>query len=328
MRDIKYIIKRIVIGVGIALVLQFLRGGLVANVHALEVYSWYAGGSVDVINNTQWLTYYDFDNHWASWGTGYIKFNFTVQKTAEVPPSGTTPVITPRAVYISTGNAEFICDIGTIYTQNSTYNAQVYSASCPVSFYDGGGLKKINIYFQDMQYNSTSQAKVQFDGHITFEKPSDGFDISGIVNGANQNTQNIINNNNSNTDRIIQSQNNINNNINNTDTTEANNSGSSFFNSFQSDSHGLSGIITAPLRLINSLTTATCNPLEFDLPIIHNHVTLSCMRPILEQHFGIFFSLWQLITTGLISYTVCINLYSKVRALQNPNNDRIEVLNL
>ena len=52
------------------------------------------------------------------------------------------------------------------------------------------------------------------------------------------------------------------------------------------------------------------------------------MRGIYEEHFGTFFSLWQLITTGVISYSVMINMYSKIHNLQNPNNDRIEVLNL
>lgn len=326
-KDIKYIFKRIIIGVGIALFLSFLRGGLIADVHALEVYSFYSGGEVDVIDNTQWLTYYDFDNHWSSWGTGYIRFNFTVQKTAESTPSGTTPVITPRAVYVSTGNADFICDIGTVYTQNSTYNAQVYSAMCPVSFYDGGGLRRINIYFQDQQYNAQGQAKVSFDGHITFEKPSDSFDVSGIVNSANQNSQNIINNNNSNTDRIIQSQNDINNSLKDDNVDDANNQASSFFDNFQSSSHGLSGIVSAPLRLITSLSSSSCSSLVLPLPFVNQNAVLPCMSTIYNQ-FPTFYNLWQLITTGIIAYYILLRLFSKVHDLQNPNNDRIEVLNL
>lgn len=111
-------------------------------------------------------------------------------------------------------------------------------------------------------------------------------------------------------------------------TDEANTKGSGFFNSFTSESHGLSGIVTAPLQMLQSLTTATCKPLKFKLPFVDNEVTLPCMRSIYEQHFGVFFTLWQTITTGLISYTVCLNFYKKIRDLQNPNNDRIEVLNL
>lgn len=112
------------------------------------------------------------------------------------------------------------------------------------------------------------------------------------------------------------------------DITAGEHSASDFFEDFQHDSHGLSGIITSPIRLLNSLTASTCNPLTFQLPIIHNQVTLPCMKPIYENYFGVFFSLYQMITTGIISYTVLINFYHKIHNLQNPKNDRIEVLNL
>lgn len=127
---------------------------------------------------------------------------------------------------------------------------------------------------------------------------------------------------------IVDSQKEINNTINNDDVTDSTSQGSDFFNNFSSNSHGLSGVITAPLRLVNALTTASCSPLSFNLPFVHNNVSLPCMRPIYENHFGVFFSLYQLITTGLICYATLINLYSKIHNLQNPNNDRIEVLNL
>lgn len=101
-----------------------------------------------------------------------------------------------------------------------------------------------------------------------------------------------------------------------------------FFSDFNQNTHGLSGIVTAPLVMIQNLTASTCSPLRFNLPIVHNEVTLPCMKPIYEEHFGVFFSLWQMLTTGLISYNVLLNMYKKVRDLQNPNNDKIEVLNL
>lgn len=111
-------------------------------------------------------------------------------------------------------------------------------------------------------------------------------------------------------------------------TDEANDKSSSFFSNFSSETHGLAGVITAPLQLLQSLTSAYCKPLKFNLPFVDNEVVLPCMKSIYEEHFGIFFSLWQMLTTGLISYNVCLNFYKKIRDLQNPNNDRIEVLNL
>lgn len=101
-------------------------------------------------------------------------------------------------------------------------------------------------------------------------------------------------------------------------TDEASTKGSGFFNSFTSESHGLSGIVTAPLQMLQSLTTATCKPLKFKLPFVDNEVTLPCMRSIYEQHFGVFFTLWQTITTGLISYNVCLNFYKKINEYVAP----------
>lgn len=116
--------------------------------------------------------------------------------------------------------------------------------------------------------------------------------------------------------------------LNDSNTDSAQGQASGFFGDFQSDAHGLSGVITAPISFLQSLTASSCSPLEFELPFIHDEVSLPCMKPIYQQRFGVFFTLWQLITTGLISYNVCLNFYKKIRDLQNPNNDRIEVLNL
>lgn len=134
---------------------------------------------------------------------------------------------------------------------------------------------------------------------------------------------------------IINQNNQINNSINNIDSTikddnvdEPKQNASDFFTNFESNTHGLSGVITAPLGLLQNLTASTCTPLRFNLPIVHNEVILPCMKPIYQEKFGAFFTLWQLLTTGLISYNVLLNFYKKVRDLQNPNNDRIEVLNL
>lgn len=340
MRDIKYIIKRIIIGVGIALVLGFLRGGLVADTYAMTVSAVNEGNSSYILlPQSTWYMQKSLPGLWSGWGPGYVYFNFSVNKVAG---TSTEPVVGVRSVLVANNSASFVCTFGSASSNNSTWEHQVYSAVCPVNLTDSG-LVTATVNMQTVNGSYSTSYEGIIDGHFTFVNDSPNVNVNVDNSGSNANrdanfgnlitdnranTQYITNNDNNNTNRIIQSQENINNSINSTDTTEADSKANDFFGNFQTDSHGLSGIITAPLRLVNSLTTATCNPLEFDLPIVHNHVSLPCMRPILENHFGIFFSLWQLITTGLISYNVCINLYSKVRALQNPNNDRIEVLNL
>lgn len=116
--------------------------------------------------------------------------------------------------------------------------------------------------------------------------------------------------------------------LNNTDISDSKNKGANFFKNYNENSHGLSGVITAPLKFLQSLTGSKCTPLKFQLPFVHNEVELQCMKSIYQTHFGVFYTLWQTITTGLIAYTVCLNFYKKIRDLQNPNNDKIEVLNL
>lgn len=340
-KDLKYIIKRIIIGIGVAFAIMTLKGHFLLQAHALEVYSYNSGGGVDVINNTQWLTYYDLDNHWSDWGTGYIRFNFTVQKTAQATPSGTTPVVTPRAVYVSTGNADFICDIGSIYTQNSTYNAQVYSAMCPVSFYGGNGLRRVNIYFQDMQFNVVGEAKVSFDGHVTFEKPGDNFDVSGVVSGANQNTQNIINNNNSNTQSIINNQNSnkqdiINNQNNNTQAIvdsqqDINNSlndtsggevSSSWFDEFKdSSTTPVSDLLTMPITLLQAYLngfSANCQAMNLG-NLYGTYIIIPCLN--IESYLGselwslidVLFTLFMLYNIGML----CVTIYEGITSLDD-----------
>lgn len=124
---------------------------------------------------------------------------------------------------------------------------------------------------------------------------------------------------------IVNSSNNINNTLN--DDSVDNDQASSFFDDFQADSHGLSGIITAPLRLIQSLSSSSCSPLELPLPFVNQNAILPCMSTVYSQ-FATFYSLWQLITTGIIAYYILIKLFGHIKGLQNPDDDRIEVLQL
>lgn len=341
-RDVRYIIKRIIIGVGIAICMYFFRNYLFLNCYALEVNA----TPQQILVATPDV--YSFSPYAHTWG-GQTVFSF--------PPNTSTDWGSGASVYFTypQNSGATYCN----YADNlATMSGRVYNASTAdigrtvVQYEDTtvGGYHRCSyeqhgnyIDFICNNFPSNHGFNIQLGNagggmwgivqQINFTCIQSGENISASINSNNnENTQRIINNENMNTDRIIDSNYNnmktIDDTLKSDNTTEANTKGSNFFNNFQTNSHGLSGIITAPIRLINSLTTATCNPLEFDLPIIHNHVVLPCMRPIIENYFGVFFTLYQLITTGLISYNVCINLYSKVRALQNPNNDRIEVLNL
>ena len=332
-RDIRYIIKRIIIGAGIAICMYFFRNYLFMNTYAMTVSNYFQRGDEYIIDNmTTYIMKSTNGNPFSVWAgtSGYVVGSFALHK---VSGDNTSINVFPKQVYVNTNTnpASYVCEVGSAMVGNSAFNGGTFTYKCPVNM-GTAGITEVVFDFQNIQTNWTAQYRLTVGSLLSYE----------IVENSNQAIGNQMDNDNANTNKIVTAENalkgsvdnvnnsvnNINNTLNNDNTTEANTKGNNFFNNFQTNSHGLSGIITAPIRLVNSLTTATCNPLEFDLPIIHNHVVLPCIRPIIENYFGVFFTLYQLITTGLISYTVCINLYSKVRALQNPNNDRIEVLNL
>lgn len=101
-----------------------------------------------------------------------------------------------------------------------------------------------------------------------------------------------------------------------------------FFNDFDDNDFGLSDIITMPLSFIQGLANNSCSNLNLPLPFVDKNATLPCMTSIYEQHFGAFLTIYQIITTGFISYWVCINVFRLVKNFKDPNNDEVEVLDL
>lgn len=328
MKDIKYIIKRIIIGIGIALSLMFIRGNLAYVVKAESIN--FTPNDIVVVTVSSNDTYSATLNTWN---------NESVYAFPANVPTDWQQFATIYFRYSQFGGSTY-CS-GT--ANNGSISGRIYNGSTSLNT---GAIVRIEDRVNNTYTNcdsTVSGTQINFKCNnvnlshalnlMVANANSGRYGISRALDinctMTNEGMANSINsNNNNNTNRIINSQKEIKDAITDDNVDEAVDNGGSFFSNFSSSSHGLSGIITAPLRLLQSFTTAQCTPLSFQLPIVHNQVTLPCMRPIYENYFGVFFSLYQLITTGLISYHVCINIYKKVRDLQNPNNDRIEVLNL
>lgn len=111
-------------------------------------------------------------------------------------------------------------------------------------------------------------------------------------------------------------------------TQHAQDSAGGFFNNFTTDTHGLTGIITAPLSLITSITSSSCSPLVLPLPYVDKDLTLPCMSSIYSNYFGSFLSVYQMITFGFVAYWVCVRIFNLVKDFKNPDHDEIEVLDL
>lgn len=120
----------------------------------------------------------------------------------------------------------------------------------------------------------------------------------------------------------------LNDNITDSDTSESQSSASSFFDDFKSDDYGLSDIITMPLTFIKGLSNASCYSLDLPFPFVEQNVQIPCMTSIYENYFGSFLTLYQTITTGFIAYWVCVNIYRLVKNFKNPDDDKVEVMEL
>ena len=154
-------------------------------------------------------------------------------------------------------------------------------------------------------------------------------EIENIVNNSGFATASSVEEVKTATDEIKQEAKKTNDTINDDDTTGASNNANSFFNDFEENNHGLSGVISAPLNYIKSLLTSTCTPIELPVPFIENQkVILPCMSSVYENTFGSFFTIYQTIVTGLVTYWVCIKIYFMVKGFQNPESDKVEVVDL
>ena len=77
------------------------------------------------------------------------------------------------------------------------------------------------------------------------------------------------------------------------------------------------------------MSSATCSPIVLPLPFMTNkNLTLPCMRPIYDQHFGAFMQLYDVITFGIVGYWVCVRIFTLVKDFKNPEHDEVEVMDL
>lgn len=120
----------------------------------------------------------------------------------------------------------------------------------------------------------------------------------------------------------------LNENITNDDTSEASGEAEGFFSNFENDDHGLSSIITAPLEFIESLSSATCQPISVNIPLVDFQGTLPCMSQYYDEHFSTLFTVYQTILVGLVCYRICLDIYRIVKGFKDPESDKIEVVDL
>ena len=136
----------------------------------------------------------------------------------------------------------------------------------------------------------------------------------GIESAINNQTSSITNAQNQTTNAV----NGINNTLNNDSTTDAQSTGSSFFNNFSVNNFGLTTLIQAPFTFINSFTN-TCSPLTITL--FGKDVPLPCGDTIFwgRSDVSTFRGIWQLLVGGPIIYALGLTLFRKIQIALNPD---------
>lgn len=207
----KSIIKRIIVGVAVALILMLIKkNGLMMQVHAQEISSVnnpFTTSNIAVVNNN--TSTYDFDisgGNWANWGLGTLQFNFSIIK---VSGASTDPIVVPSGITANTGAAAYTCNIYSSGTNNSTWTGNTYTAKCNMKM-GASGLTKITFYLTPNQQNTTSTYRITIAPVLTFEQYATStinVDTSSTTNAINNQTQTITNNQTQNTQDIINNQN-------------------------------------------------------------------------------------------------------------------------
>lgn len=188
----------------------------------------------------------------------------------------------------------------------------------------------VNGTYINLRLKSTSKIKGYY-ALVGFKSESLGLysgEVQSIVQNSGFATASSIEEVKTATNEVKQEIQSTNNTLNNDNVDESLTEADGFFNGFTTNTHGLTGIITAPLNAIQSLTSKTCSPLVLPIPFVDKDLTLPCMRKIYTDNFGGFMNLYDVIIIGIVSYWVLVRIFTLVKDFKNPDHDEIEVVDL
>lgn len=114
--------------------------------------------------------------------------------------------------------------------------------------------------------------------------------------------------------------------ITDSDIADADNTSKSFFNDFSTTDHGgISSVISAPLVAINKMLDSSCSPLKTTYK--DKEIEFPCGTTFWDS-LGVVKTFLNLIEGGLICYAVVTALYKDIERIKNPDDDRVDVMNL
>ena len=98
-------------------------------------------------------------------------------------------------------------------------------------------------------------------------------------------------------------------------------------NSAFDDNTGLSAIISMPLTFVNTLSSA-CSPISLTIPYMDYQFQLPCIQSIVNHYAPALVVIIKVVVNGLIIYWIMLDIFKIVKNAKNPDDDRIEVLEL
>lgn len=269
----------------------------------------------------------------------YMKDNYYLDENGnEVADSSaaisTYFVIKPNSLYtISSpgglaGNTYSIC----LYDSNKNILAANSSRKCQsVNQYTNGIDSGPYAQYMRITIPKRWYANLAITGPICNNFTKESIDnASSAIGGAIQGgVSGIIDNQNSNTDKVTDSISDVNDSINNPNVDSG--TGSDFFDSFHTDDNGgISAIVTKPLTIVNNLLSNnnSCSnlPLPEFMGVNNAYLPSGCI--LWNNAPSTAISLWNIFVCGFGAYFILKDLFKIIENLKNPDNDRVEVMDL
>lgn len=247
----------------------------------------------------------------ASQGTGQINpnDNYFVSSPLRIEPNKSYTLNIRNATGIQYG---FYC----FYNSNNTLISCIKFTDSTTTSYTFTSPNDSYYFITTLYRNNDVILNAYLEGRNANICVYDGYD-NAIISQKNNISLNDLNNEQKDTNDLL------------SDSSIDSDLGNSFFEDFEDEDFGLSGILTLPLTTIQSLTSKTCTALQIPIPFTDNKkITLPCMTAIYEEHFGAIYDIYKVVSFGIISYFICINIFAMVKGFKDPDNDKVEVMEL
>lgn len=241
-------------------------------------------------------------------------------------------------------------DVSSSYSDNSAvsdiqvFNTQ-YGCYYPNSSYTGGHVVILNYKQTGGGSYNNANIVVYFAGNssvalIDFQTSANSFvdsskysSIGSLIEQKKlyEQNQTIINQNNTTNQKLDENKqaiNDLNDDIKDDNVSGAESSVDSLLNnSAFNDNSGIQSIINAPLNFINGLTNS-CSPIQVSIPYIDTPLSIPCIKQELTNHVPTIVPILSTAINGFIIYRILIDIVYLIKSARNPDDDRIEVLDL